>query len=341
MANKHNTHHLHAARIILLGVLLVAVSVVRIDAHAMPGLTKQTVLAYATSMSRGDLHAAANGSRSANGLGVFTLNGQLNNSAQAKAQHMADNNYWAHVAPDGTQPWYFFEAAGYSYRKAGENLAYGFSTSYGANDGWMNSPSHRANILGDYAEVGYGIVNSPNFQGGENTIVVAHYGTQSNYSPPAPAPAPAPAPTPVAAPAPSQSPTTSTPATTEPTPATETTQNAEDKTPVITPSESEEGQDKETQTPSAEAATAPIAVGVAKNVSVLETIRSGTLPGVAAASLLLTMVTAFGYALTHRTLVRHAFATGEHYVVTHPTFDALALFLALMLILTTTAARLQ
>lgn len=107
MANKHTAHHIHAMRIILLGMLLIAVSIVRIDAHALPRMTKPSVLAYATSMSRSDLFAAANSSRAANGLAPFTLNGQLNNSAQAKAQHMADNNYWAHVAPDGTQPWYF------------------------------------------------------------------------------------------------------------------------------------------------------------------------------------------------------------------------------------------
>ena len=71
------------------------------------------------------LLAENNASRAANGLGAFSLNSQLNNSAQAKAQNMADNNYWAHVAPDGTQPG-IFEAAGYTYSAAGENLAYGF-----------------------------------------------------------------------------------------------------------------------------------------------------------------------------------------------------------------------
>lgn len=333
MSNTHKIHRFHALRVVLFGLLLIAVSIVKIDAHAMPSLTKQSVLAYATSMSRGDLFAAANSSRAANGLGAFSLNGQLNNSAQAKAQHMADNNYWAHVAPDGTQPWYFFEAAGYNYSRAGENLAYGFSTSYATNDGWMNSPSHRANILGDYAEVGFGIVNSPSFQGSENTIVVAHYGTQVASTPP-PAPAPAPTPPPAAAPT-SNQPTPSAPAA----PAAQ-----ERSSPASTPTQ--EATPVETTTPGndapeAAAAVAPITTGVARNVSVLETFRSGSVPSVALASLTLTLVTAFGYALTHRALMRHAYATGEHFVMSHPTFDAVTLFLALSLILTTTAARLQ
>lgn len=332
MVNKHTTHHIHAMRIILLGMLLIAVSIVRIDAHAMPTLTKPSVLAYATSMSRSDLFAAANASRAANGLGPFTLNGQLNNSAQAKAQHMADNNYWAHVAPDGTQPWYFFEAAGYDYIRAGENLAYGFSTSYATNDGWMNSPSHRANVLGDYVDVGFGIVNSPSFQGGENTIVVAHYGTQASYTSPAPAPAPAPTPTPSVQPS----------ATTAPTPA---------PTPAAAPSEptTQEQQtpieEKKPETPTKEdtavAPAVPVATGVIKNVSVLDSIKSGSIPGVATVSLVITLVTAFGYAFSHRALMKHAFATSEQFVVAHPTFDAIALFVALALILSTTAARLQ
>jgi len=319
--------------------LLIAVSIVRIDANALPGLTKPSVLAYATSISRGELFAAANASRAANGLGGFSLNGQLNNSAQAKAQHMADGNYWAHVAPDGTQPWYFFEASGYNYSRAGENLAYGFSTSYATNDGWMNSPSHRANILGDYAEVGFGIVNSPSFQGGENTIVVAHYGTQVAYTPP-PAPAPAPAPA-APAPVPAQAAGSSSPSS-QPTPASPTTQQAQElNTPVANPAE-ETTEDKPALAPEEAAAPiAPVATGYIKNVSVLETIRGGAIPGIATASLVLTVVTAFGYALSHRALMKHSFATGEHFVISHPTFDAFALIVALTLILTTTAARLQ
>lgn len=335
MANKHTVHHIHAMRILLFGMLLIAVSLVRIDANSLPSLTKQSVLSYATSMSRGDLHAAANASRAANGLGALTLNGQLNNAAQAKAQHMADNNYWAHVAPDGTQPWYFFEAAGYNYIRAGENLAYGFSTSYATNDGWMNSPSHRANILGDYIDVGFGIVNSATFQGGENTIVVAHYGTQASYTPPAPAPAPTPAP----APSPSVQPsTTSTPAA--PTASTPT-ETPTDPTAEPTTAKEEPTKETETKEDTVVAPVAPVATGVIKNVSVLDSIKSGSIPGVATISLVITLVTAFGYALSHRALMKHAFATSEHFVITHPTVDAVALFVALTLILTTTAARLQ
>jgi hypothetical protein len=91
---------------------------------------------------------------------------------------MIDNDYWAHIAPDGTTPWSFIDDAGYVYIKAGENLAYGFATSSGTVDGWMNSPGHRANILDEeFEEVGFGILDGPNFQDDENTVVVAIYAT--------------------------------------------------------------------------------------------------------------------------------------------------------------------
>ena len=164
------------------------------------------VLGYATNVSSGDLLSFTNSNRAGSGLAGLTLNTQLNAAAQSKANHMIANDYWSHVAPDGTTPWFFFEQAGYSYSRAGENLAYGFSTSSGVVQGWMNSPSHAANILDtDFTEVGFGIANGANFQGGENTVVVALYAkplTTATTTPPAsqqttaePEPTPEPTPT--------------------------------------------------------------------------------------------------------------------------------------------------
>lgn len=336
-------HHLHAIRALLFGVMLIAVALIRFDGANLPQLARQdsapAVLSYATSMSRSALLAENNASRAANGLGAFSLNGALNNSAQAKAQHMADNNYWAHVAPDGTQPWYFFEAAGYSYSAAGENLAYGFDTSYAVNQGWMNSAGHRANILGNYVDVGYGIVNVPNYQGGEYTIVVAHYATPYNYTPPAPvAPAPAPAAPAPSTPEPSATSTPTSPSTPTQIASLPATPISPTQTPALQPTETP---NKETATLSPQSAPAPVSVAAAKNISVLDMLEMGTLSSVGIASLALMVMAAIGYALTHRTLMQHAYATSERFVVSHPTFDIIALTLAMALILTTTAAHLQ
>ncbi len=138
----------------------------------------QTVLSYATNVSDEGLLEATNRSRTENNLPVLTINSRLDKAAQAKANDMAQRNYWSHNTPDGKEPWYFIEQAGYGYYRAAENLAYGFDTSKLTVVGWMNSPSHRANVLDPaLSEVGFGIANVANYQDkGAQTIVVAMYG---------------------------------------------------------------------------------------------------------------------------------------------------------------------
>lgn len=113
------------------------------------------------------------------GLSPLTVNPLLEQSACAKAQHMIDNGYWAHDAPDGTSPWYFINNAGYYYSKAGENLLYGSYDEQGAVNGWMNSEGHKANIVGPYTETGICVINDAKFQELKSTnVVVQHFGTQ-------------------------------------------------------------------------------------------------------------------------------------------------------------------
>ena len=100
---------------------------------------------------------------------------------------MVDRDYWAHVAPDGTQPWSFFARFGYKYRYAGENLARDFSSAGAVVDAWMNSPTHRDNILNPkYKEIGIGITEG-DLAGSDSTIVVQFFGATytDNVSKPA------------------------------------------------------------------------------------------------------------------------------------------------------------
>lgn len=116
---------------------------------------------------------------------TLALNQQLTDAAQAKANDMAQKDYWAHNSPDGKTPWTFINSAGYSYQEAGENLAFGFDNAPDTVAGWMNSPTHRANILNaSYKDVGFGVASSPDYQGhGPATIVVAEYATPAESLP--------------------------------------------------------------------------------------------------------------------------------------------------------------
>lgn len=144
--------------------------------------TKNGVLAYATRMNITGLLRATNVERTAKNRQTLKLNNQLNAAAQAKANDMAAKDYWSHTTPDGKEPWTFIQASGYGYQKAGENLAYGFNSSEDTIAGWMNSASHRENLLDDsYTEVGFGFANARNFnRSGPETIVVSMYGTPAD-----------------------------------------------------------------------------------------------------------------------------------------------------------------
>lgn len=139
---------------------------------------KRGTLAYATNLSSETLLSATNIEREKNGKSDLAINNQLAKAAQAKANDMTTKNYWSHNTPDGQEPWVFIKDAGYSYLKAGENLAYGFASSDDAITGWMNSPKHRDNLLDkDFTEVGFGYANSSNYnKAGQETVIVAMYG---------------------------------------------------------------------------------------------------------------------------------------------------------------------
>lgn len=337
---KHSSvkppHHLHVVRIILFALLILAFFLVKsVSAGSQQAAqTSQAVLAYATNVSISGLLSATNSYRAQNGLAPLSLNGRLNNSSQAKAQHMIDNNYWAHVAPDGTQPWYFFNQAGYSYSAAGENLAYGFDSSQAAVDAWMGSPSHRANMLGSYVDVGFGIANGDNYQGNQNTVIVAHYGTPQ--AAPAPAPAPQPAP-----PAPATTKPTPPPATpTAPAPTNTPSQESTPQEPVVTPTKEDTVVPTKEETPATPVLNAaPVTAAVPKNISLFESIKQRQAPLLAIAAVGLVLASSAGFVMTHRRLFHHALATGENFVVHHPAFDFAAVTVVTVLILTTTISR--
>jgi hypothetical protein len=134
------------------------------------------VLGYAANISPAEVIRLTNAQRAASGLGALTENSALDGAALAKGNDMLAKGYWAHFAPDGTSPWSFFLNFGYKYKYAGENLARDFSDASSAVSAWMNSPSHKENILNpNYREIGIGVVEG-NLAGVETTVIVQFFG---------------------------------------------------------------------------------------------------------------------------------------------------------------------
>lgn len=120
---------------------------------------------------------------------LLTVNPLLQEGAQLKAEDMAENRYFAHIAPNGETPWDWFKEAGYSFSYAGENLALNYFDSEELVESWMESESHKSNILNkNFTETGIGIAKGTQ-NGYELTYVVQFFG-RPRTSLPTPNPTP-------------------------------------------------------------------------------------------------------------------------------------------------------
>jgi len=141
------------------------------------------ILGYASQISPAEIIRLTNIERQSTGLNPVSEDPQLDQAASQKAADMFARNYWAHVSPIGTQPWAFISGAGYSYRYAGENLARDFSDPGSVVQAWMNSPSHRENLLSSrYENIGVAVVDGT-LEGRDTTLVVQMFGTRLAENP--------------------------------------------------------------------------------------------------------------------------------------------------------------
>lgn len=130
------------------------------------------VLGIATDVNIPKLMEDVNIERAKNNLPPLQINTKLSEAAEHKAENMFQENYWAHFAPSGKTPWDFINGVSYRYDFAGENLAKNFLYSQNVVDAWMDSPTHRENILRpEFTEVGYAVRNGV-LNGEETTLVV-------------------------------------------------------------------------------------------------------------------------------------------------------------------------
>jgi len=175
-SNNHKAKLIHSSSLTFLIVFLL---IFQFAIKYIPTTTKVgEVLGYAANISPSEVIRLTNQKRAENGLPPLTENSTLDRAALAKGTDMLNKGYWAHVAPDGTQPWAFFVSFGYNYRYAGENLARDFTNPSSAVDAWMASPSHRENLLSPkYKEIGIGVVEG-SLAGADTTLVVQFFGTK-------------------------------------------------------------------------------------------------------------------------------------------------------------------
>jgi hypothetical protein len=137
---------------------------------------KPGVLGVESSITIEEIIRLTNTERQKEGLPPVTENSKLNAAAQAKAQNMFEENYWAHYSPSGKDPWLFINGAGYEFSYAGENLAKSFYESDEVVKAWMASKTHRENLLNKhYTNIGIAVLEGT-LNGEKTTLVVQEFG---------------------------------------------------------------------------------------------------------------------------------------------------------------------
>ncbi len=138
--------------------LFLALLALTVGAVGVEQVAAKTVVAPKTVVSpytAAQIVAEINNERIAQKLAPLTSNAALTAAAQMKVNDMVVNSYFAHYSPTGVAPWYWMDKAGYEFIHASENLASGFKTTKSLVKGWMNSPTHKANIMGtQFTETG-------------------------------------------------------------------------------------------------------------------------------------------------------------------------------------------
>ncbi|MDO8240357.1 MAG: CAP domain-containing protein [Candidatus Moranbacteria bacterium] len=160
----------------------------KIEKSIVASIVMSSLMLFAVSMNveANDISAESvlkelNGARNAYGLNFLIKNDQLSAAAQAKLDDMLANNYFQHTSPSGVDPWHWLDENGYVYAVAGENLAMDFRTAEAQQKAWMESPTHRKNILNaNFQEVGVA-VGQGIISGKLTTITVQEFGTRKNF----------------------------------------------------------------------------------------------------------------------------------------------------------------
>ncbi|MDD4352138.1 MAG: CAP domain-containing protein [Candidatus Gracilibacteria bacterium] len=154
--------------------ITIALLVVSLFSDSFLGISAQSRL---INLNTQQIISLTNAKRAENNLESLTENALLTEAAFLKTQDMLEKDYWQHNSPGGEEPWDFIDKTGYTWIYAGENLAKGFENAEEVVEAWMNSQTHRENLLNpDYTEIGVA-VSSGKLDGEDLLLVVQMFAT--------------------------------------------------------------------------------------------------------------------------------------------------------------------
>ena len=137
--------------------------------------------AFASDITRSSVVAEMNVRRATFGLPPLREDVRLDDAADDRVNDMEEQGYWAHISPDGRQPFVWMRPHGYDYRYAGENLASGFETTEVLVDAWMESKGHRENILSlMYRDCGVSVIEGSTTGRAVGKSIVVMFGSSAS-----------------------------------------------------------------------------------------------------------------------------------------------------------------
>ena len=104
------------------------------------------------------LVALINDYRTSKGLNTLQVVNHISFKSEEHNEYMIDNNVVNHD---------YFEQRSNNIihvlgaERVGENIAYNYVTAEAAMNAWLNSPGHKANIVGDYTHIGISVSVDP------------------------------------------------------------------------------------------------------------------------------------------------------------------------------------
>lgn len=108
-----------------------------------------------------------NAVRAQNGLSPLSADTRIGSVSRAHSHDMLANNYFSHTNSAGCNAGCRLSNAGYVWQTYGENIHWMSGYALSPQDtakkvitDWLNSPPHRANLLGNFKSVGVGVAVS-------------------------------------------------------------------------------------------------------------------------------------------------------------------------------------
>jgi len=112
------------------------------------------------------------------GLNPLKVNARLTQAAVNKASDLLTNQYFSHTSPSGKKFSQWIKEINYNYFYVGENLAIDFNNSQDLFRAWIDSPSHRDNIVKpQYQEIGLAALKGK-FENHSAIVVVQLFGSR-------------------------------------------------------------------------------------------------------------------------------------------------------------------